>query len=77
MKLLSFLANALLFSSLILSGCASSEKRPRTVVLKHPETQDFVNCNVDKWGTEESYQKNEECIKGYKEKGYEIWGTRR
>ncbi len=55
-------------------GCASD--KPSRVILKHPETQDFVNCNVDKWESAQSYRTNEECIRTYEEQGYFIWGKR-
>ncbi len=58
-------------------GCSMFIDKPKRVVLKHPQTLDFVNCNVDKWETTGSYRSNEECIRSYREKGYFIWDTRR
>jgi hypothetical protein len=57
-----------------MGGCASG--RPSKVVLKHPATLDFVNCNVDRWETDKSYRTNEECVRKYQEEGYVIWGQR-
>ena len=64
------------FLSAGISGCASFGDQPTTVILKHPETLDFVNCNVDKWGTTKSFSDNEKCVEQYKQKGYVVWGTR-
>lgn len=60
----------------LLGGCSMFIDKPKTVVLKHPVTLDFVNCNVDKWETTGSYEANDQCIKDYQAKGYEVWGTR-
>ena len=60
----------------VLSGCGMNSKKPSLVILKHPETLDFVNCKVDKWQSKESYRKNENCVRGYQEKGYIIWGKK-
>jgi hypothetical protein len=59
--------------AVVVSGCALSGK-PTKFVLKHPETLDFVNCDVDKWGTPLSYKSNEECVKHYESLGYFVWG---
>lgn len=55
-------------------GCASFSDRPTTVIMKNPQTMEFVNCNVDKWGTTESYEQNDKCVKDYEAKGYVVWG---
>lgn len=63
-------------SILAAGGCANGKGKPTKVILKHPVTQDFVNCDVDKWQSKVSYEKNEECIKAYEAEGYEIWGKK-
>lgn len=45
-------------------------------MLQHPETMDFVKCEVDQWGTKKSFAKNEQCIEEYKRQGYVIWAER-
>lgn len=47
-----------------------------SVMLQHPETMDFVKCDVDQWGTKKSFAKNEQCIEEYKSQGYVIWAER-
>jgi len=49
---------------------------PTAVMLQHPETMEFVKCQVDQWGTKKSFVKNEECVKDYQSQGYVIWGER-
>lgn len=61
---------------LIISGCSMMSGKPSKVILRHPETLDFVNCQVDKWETSEDYIKNEECVEDYKKKGYAVWAER-
>ncbi len=56
------------------SGCSYLHDDPRTVVLKHPVTLDFVDCKVDQWETSKSYKDNQQCIEDYKKKGYVVWG---
>lgn len=58
----------------ILGGCASTGEKPSTVILKNPSTMEFVNCDVDRWGTSASYERNDKCVKEYQEQGYIIWG---
>jgi len=57
-------------------GCASLGDKSKKVILQNPETMEFVNCEVDKWGTRRSYATNEQCVKEYQAKGYVIWGER-
>jgi len=56
------------------SGCAAFQGTPTNVVLKHPQTMDFVDCRVDEYRSKKSYAANEKCIKDYQDKGYVIWG---
>lgn len=68
----------LLFTMLlaVTGGCSLFQKKPTVVILKHPETLDFVDCKVGKWEMPESYSANDLCIEEYKKKGYEVWGKR-
>jgi hypothetical protein len=59
---------------LLLSGCASG--KPRLVILQHPETMEFQNCEADKMGLNSSFASNEECVQKYQKMGYVIWGER-
>ena len=61
---------------LLIGGCASFSDKSKNVILQNPETMEFVNCEVDKWGTKASYEANEQCVKEYQDKGYIIWGER-
>lgn len=61
---------------LLLSGCASMQGKPQLVILQHPETMEFQNCEVDKLGLHSSFASNEECVKKYQKMGYVIWGER-
>ncbi len=58
-----------------LCGCAFTEGKPRKVILRHPVTYDYVDCNVDIWQTEKSYKKNDECVEHYKKQGFVVWET--
>ncbi len=60
----------------IISGCSLFMGKPSTVILRHSESLDFVNCQVGKWETPEDYKKNEQCVEDYKKKGYIVWGER-
>jgi hypothetical protein len=62
--------------SLCLAGCAAISSRPVTVILQHPQTMEFVNCDVDHWNMPASYDKNDKCVEEYKKKGFVVWGTR-
>jgi len=74
MKNLMFLL--LLFAVLAQAGCAVLSDKPVTVILQHPETLEFVNCDVDHWNMPASYEKNDKCVEEYKKKGFVVWGTR-
>jgi len=66
----------LLLNLTLFSGCAALTSKPATVILKNPETLEFVECNVDQWNLPGSYKANDECVEGYKKQGYVVWGTR-
>lgn len=57
-------------------SCAVLTDKPVTVILKHTETLEFVNCEVDHWNMPDSYKKNDACVEEYKKKGYVVWGTK-
>ncbi len=57
-------------------SCSLFNKVPDKVVLKHPTTHEFVNCNVDQWKSKKSYEENDECVKKYQKQGYVIWATK-
>lgn len=59
-----------------LLSCAVITDKPATVILKNPETLEFVTCDVEHWNMPGSYQKNDDCVEGYKKQGYVVWGTR-
>ncbi len=73
MKIKFFVAVFILVSC---SSCSLFIDEPTRIVLKHPETLDFVNCNVDQWDLPHSYKNNEECVEDYKKKGYFVWDKR-
>lgn len=55
-------------------GCAAASGKPTKVVLKHPETLDFVTCTVGRLQSNSAYRENDECIRKYQQQGYVIWG---
>lgn len=59
-----------------LVGCASLLHKPRLVILQHPETMEFQNCEVDKLGLRASFAANDACVEKYQKMGYVIWGER-
>jgi len=62
---------------LLLSSCLSDTKGPKVVILKHPETLDFQNCEVSgEWPDEADYAANEKCVQALKQQGYIVWGSR-
>ncbi len=61
---------------MVCSGCSMYNGKSKKVILRHPVTQEFVSCQVDRWETAASFAKNEECIQNYKEKGFVVWGER-
>lgn len=67
---------ALMMILILNCGCSALVNEPTRVMLKHPDTLDYVTCKVDDWATPESYAKNDKCVEGYQKKGYVIWGER-
>lgn len=65
----------MMFLIFLLSSCMAKKNMPKVVILQNPETMDFQNCKVADWGSEKGFQANEECIKGYQQQGYIIWGS--
>lgn len=61
---------------LLLSGCAGFSEQSRKVLLKHPETMEFVSCEVGEWATEAEYAKKNACVTDYEKQGYVVWGER-
>ena len=62
--------------ALFLCNSCASEGKPRKVILRHPVTYDYVDCDVDIWQTEKSYKKNDKCVEHYKKQGFVVWETR-
>ena len=73
-KMLFFLFICSIFP--LLTSCAFTEGKPKKVILRHPVTYDYVDCDVDIWQTEESYKKNDKCVENYKKQGFVVWETR-
>lgn len=65
----------LLLTMFFVFGCAKSDKST-SIMLQHPETMDFVKCDVDQWRTKSSYAKMDQCVESYRTKGYVIWAER-
>jgi hypothetical protein len=58
---------------LFLAGCASfSEKHSRTLLMDR-STGEIMECTVDAWRTDSSYEKYQECIRAFEQQGYTIW----
>ena len=57
------------------SGCMSMSGKPKVVIMQHPETMEFYNCEVAKPMIDKNYLANELCVEEYKKKGYIVWGT--
>jgi len=62
--------------SFLLFGCARMSDESTSVMLQHPETMDFVKCDVDQWGTKKSFAKKDQCVQSYISQGYVIWAER-
>jgi hypothetical protein len=61
---------------LLIGGCAGSQSNSRKVILKDPQTMEFVECKVSHdWGilAIPDDDKNK-CVEEYKKKGYIVWG---
>jgi len=59
-----------------ISGCAGFSDQSSRVVLKHPETMEFVYCEVGEWTTKEAYAEKDKCVADYEKQGYVVWGER-
>ena len=72
--------SAFLISLLVLTvlccGCAKYYGKSKKVILQHPETLEFVDCQMDRWETAKSFAENDKCIEEYKKKGFVVWGER-
>ncbi len=55
----------------LLCSCGGTRTR---VILKHPETLDFKECDTGLWSV--SSRERDECVKQYEAQGYEVWGER-
>lgn len=62
--------------SCLLMSCGLMQGKYTKVILKHPETLEFKECEVDSLMTSSAYESSDECIKNYKALGYEVWGER-
>lgn len=62
--------------SCLLAGCGTMQGKYTKVILKHPETLEFQECEVGHLMTSEAYKTSDECIEKYKAQGYEVWGER-
>lgn len=72
------LKNIVVSSAIIflLTSCGAMQGNYSKVILKHPETLDFHECEVDSVMTKNAYSRSDECIEEYKSMGYEVWGER-
>lgn len=75
MKILGRIVSLFIIGVLVF-GCARMSDESTAVMLQHPETMDFVKCEVDQWGTKKSFAKKDQCVEDYKAKGYIIWAER-
>lgn len=57
----------------LFASCAAM-KEPRVVILQHPETMEFKNCEVGTWATGKDFTENSKCVKKFEEQGYVVWG---
>ncbi|PID77432.1 MAG: hypothetical protein CSB24_01500 [Deltaproteobacteria bacterium] len=62
-----------IFAAVLLLGSCQNNGY-RKVILKHPETLDFKECEASTWTKD--HKESDECIRKYKEQGYQIWGER-
>ncbi|SHO49064.1 hypothetical protein [Desulfopila aestuarii] len=64
-------------TTLLLSSCLADKKGPKVVILKHPDTLDFQNCEVKgEWPDDEAFAANEKCVQALEKQGYTVWGSR-
>ena len=58
---------------LMLSACASMTAEHTRTLLIDRSTGEMKECNVDKWRSEESFNRYDQCVADYEKQGYEIW----
>ncbi len=58
---------------LLMALCSCTGTKSR-VILKHPETQEFKECQMGIWSV--TTREQDECVKKYEAQGYEVWGKR-
>ncbi len=63
----------LVFTAVLLSGCAAALAKHSRTILMNSEGE-RQECTVDMLRTQASYQRYDQCIKSFEEKGYKIWG---
>ncbi len=66
----------LIFVLPLLTQCANYTGQPQRVILKHPVSYEFQNCESDEWKREASQKAIDECVEKYESLGYEVWGRR-
>jgi hypothetical protein len=61
---------------LLCGGCAGSQSKSRKIILKDPQTMEFVECKVTHdWGLLSIPDEDQnKCVEEYKKKGYVVWG---
>ena len=62
-----------LLFALLLSSCASLTAEHTRTLLIDRSTGEMKECNVDKWRSEESFKRYEQCVADFEKEGYEIW----
>ena len=58
---------------MLLSGCASMTAEHTRTLLIDRSTGEMMECTVDKWRSEESFKRYDQCVLDYQKQGYEIW----
>lgn len=67
---------SVLVLTVLLCSCEAMSRKYTKVILKHPETLEFKECQVGIWATDQTYRDHDECVKKYEAQGYEVWGER-
>ncbi len=60
-------------SIVLLSGCASMTAEHSRTLLMDRTSGEMKECTVDRWRSEESYKKYNECVSDFEKQGYTIW----
>ncbi len=60
----------------LLAACASMQGKSRVVIMQHPYTMDFQNCEVGKYGFNKDFKDQQKCVDDLKNQGYIVWGER-